>query len=56
MKLDYVEMNDPESFEVVDWETAPGDGRAVILSGAMWVGRTGLIDNVIRGDEGRVVR
>lgn len=55
MKLDYIEMNDPDSFEVMQdastrttWETEI-TGRPVILSGAMWVGKTRLIDNVIIG-------
>ncbi|KZO92074.1 Pantoate-beta-alanine ligase [Calocera viscosa TUFC12733] len=55
LKLDYVEMNDPESFDVVPEETTPGDGRPVILSGALWVGRTRLIDNLILGDERSIV-
>ncbi|KAI9062485.1 Pantoate-beta-alanine ligase [Trametes sanguinea] len=55
LRLDYIEMNDPDSFEVVSdavsrrqWE---GDvvGRPVVLSGAMWVGKTRLIDNIILG-------
>jgi pantoate--beta-alanine ligase len=52
MMLDYVELNDSDSFEVVgdrktgaDYETRP-----VLLSGALWVGRTRLIDNLILGD------
>ncbi|GJE98559.1 pantoate-beta-alanine ligase [Phanerochaete sordida] len=56
MKLDYIEMNDPESFDVLDpcqnraaWEADVAD-RPVILSGAMWVGKTRLIDNVILGN------
>ncbi len=57
VKLDYIEMNDPESFEVVPdvttrtiWE-AEAKGRPVILSAAMWVGKTRLIDNIILGDK-----
>ena len=54
--LDYIEMNDPESFGVVDWDTKEGDGRPVILNGALWVGHTRLIDNLILGDaEKRIV-
>jgi len=48
--LDYIEMNDPESLDVVDWDTKEGDGRPVVLSGAVWVGHTRLIDNIILGD------
>ena len=50
MILGYIEMNDPESFEVVDWDTNDSDGRAVVLSGAFWLGGTRLIDNIILGD------
>ncbi|KAJ8474445.1 hypothetical protein ONZ51_g7216 [Trametes cubensis] len=55
LRLDYIEMNDPESFDVVQdpvtrrqWEGTVA-GKPVILSGAMWVGKTRLIDNVILG-------
>lgn len=57
MKLDYIEMTDPETFETMSknecrssWESE-AKGRPVILSGAMWVGKTRLIDNIILGDE-----
>ncbi|KAI0091523.1 Pantoate-beta-alanine ligase [Irpex rosettiformis] len=63
IKLDYVEMNDPETFDVLPdgvdrtiWEgsgeSTRGKGRPVVLSGAMWVGekKTRLIDNIILGD------
>ena len=52
MKLDYVELNDSDSFEVVgDCKTEADYGtRPVLLSGALWVGRTRLIDNLILGD------
>ena len=50
MVLDYVGVNDPESFDVVDWDTKASDGRPVVLSGALWLGRTRLIDIIILGD------
>jgi len=52
MGLDYVELNDSGSFEAVgDDETKMDYGtRSVLLSGALWVGRTRLIDNLILGD------
>jgi len=55
MQLDYIEMNDPESFEIVDRATQESDGRPVILSGALWVGRTRLIDNIILGDSSHII-
>ncbi|KAG8737265.1 pantothenate synthase [Ceratobasidium sp. 414] len=66
MRLDYIEMNDPRTFEVIsnslragvperDSERTEGSkGPAVILSGALWVGKTRLIDNVLLGDAGWV--
>jgi len=50
IKPDYIEMNDPETLEVVADETRCGVDSTVILSGAVWVGRTRLIDNFILGD------
>ncbi|KAI0675791.1 Pantoate-beta-alanine ligase [Trametes maxima] len=55
LRLDYVEMNDADSFEVMSDDVVRGNwekevtGRPVILSGAMWVGKTRLIDNVVLG-------
>ncbi|KAF9814841.1 hypothetical protein IEO21_04893 [Rhodonia placenta] len=62
VRVDYIEMNDPESFDVLsqtinraEWEAVEeGQARPVILSGAMWVGRTRLIDNIILGDQGKL--
>jgi len=62
IKPDYIEMNDPETFDVLpasvtrdEWEGGEGgEGRPVIFSGAMWVGRTRLIDNVILGHSKRL--
>lgn len=58
MLLDYVQMNDPETFDILpeditreQWESEVR-ARPVILSGAMWLGKlkTRLIDNVVLGD------
>ena len=56
MRLDYVEMNDSWSFEVIDDSRKKGgDDEVVILSGAMWVGRTRLIDNILLGNSGKIL-
>lgn len=58
MRLDYIEMNDSETFDVVDASSnhrLAGD-IPVILSGALWVGRTRLIDNIVVGDLNRIIR
>ncbi|KZS94672.1 Pantoate-beta-alanine ligase [Sistotremastrum niveocremeum HHB9708] len=47
IKPDYIHMNDPDTFD--DVQTYE-EGKAVILSGAMWVGKTRLIDNIILGN------
>jgi len=58
MKLDYLEMNDAGDFEVIEGDvtrSSKGDA-AVILSGALWVDQTRLIDNILLGSVGRIVR
>jgi pantoate--beta-alanine ligase len=52
MGLDYVELNDSDSLKVVGDEQTKVDygAQTVLLSGALWVGRTRLIDNLILGD------
>lgn len=55
MRLDYIEMNDAESFEVVDSRVRKADVGLVILSGALNVDKTRLIDNILLGDSGKVL-
>lgn len=52
LKLDYLEMNDPETFEVLDGKYG---GHRAIFSGALWVGRTRLIDNILLGDHSKIL-
>lgn len=58
MKPDYIEMNDPDSFEVLEGQSQrqSAGGESVILSGAVWVGKTRLIDNIVVGGLGRAVQ
>ena len=47
MTLDYVELFDPSTFEPV---RGPIRGRGrMVLAGAIWVGKTRLIDNLLLG-------
>ena len=60
MRVDYVEMNDPWTFEVVgSSETMSSQGEkhadVVILSGALWVGKTRLIDNILLGNINKII-
>jgi len=55
MKFEYVEVNDPDTFEIVDWcRRERPDGQLVIISGALWIGNTRLIDNLLSGDTAAV--
>ena len=49
VKLDYIEMNDAEDFSVLNPDTR-STNRLVILSGALYVDKTRLIDNILLGD------
>jgi pantoate--beta-alanine ligase len=51
MNLIYLELNDADTFELVDDEEKKNDwtGKHIILSGALMVGQTRLIDNIIMG-------
>jgi len=51
IRVDYVEMNDSDTFGILgDGQVRRSDGAPVILSGAVWFGRTRLIDNMILGN------
>jgi len=54
VRMDYVEVNDPWSFEVIEGNMCKGQ-QVLILSGAIWVGKTRLIDNIILGDESCII-
>lgn len=58
MKPDYIEMNTVGDFQVVaDDVTRSSMGEvAVILSGALWVDQTRLIDNILLGSVDNVVQ
>ncbi len=49
IRVDYIEMNDPDTFDVLG-DGQRSNGAPVILSGAVWFGRTRLIDNLIVGN------
>ena len=57
MRLDYIELNDAADFEVVDGVCKRNvqNPRPLILSGALWVDKTRLIDNIVLDDANRIV-
>lgn len=57
MRLDYVELNDSRTFDVLDADARNNgiDSDPVILSGALWVDKTRLIDNIILDDKNRIL-
>lgn len=52
LKLDYIEMNDAKTFDILESQARrQGAGEhLVILSGALYVDKTRLIDNILLGD------
>ncbi|KAF9485435.1 Pantoate-beta-alanine ligase [Pholiota conissans] len=55
MRLDYLQMNDADSFEVLNDGVRKTDVGLVILSGALNVDQTRLIDNILLGDSAKVL-
>lgn len=49
VRFDYFEVFDRESFEPVRGEVR--EGRELVVAGAIWVGQTRLIDNLLLGWE-----
>ncbi|KAJ7654498.1 Pantoate-beta-alanine ligase [Mycena polygramma] len=51
LRIDYIEFNDSDSLEPLDGSRCIEiDLQPVILSGALWIGTTRLIDNIVLGD------
>ncbi|KAG6815885.1 hypothetical protein H0H87_010457 [Tephrocybe sp. NHM501043] len=57
MHLDYVELNSSDDFEVIDEQLTKSlvGSVPVILSGALWVDKTRLIDNLILGSTSSIL-
>jgi len=55
VRMDYVEMNDPVTFEVIDGDLHKEGQQVLILSGAIWVKNTRLIDNILLGDDSSIL-
>lgn len=51
LRLDYVEMNDAKSFDILEPQARrQAEEQVVILSGALYVDKTRLIDNILLGN------
>lgn len=57
VRLDYIQFNDAESFEELGGNVtaATANDAVVVLSGALWVDNTRLIDNLILGDSSAIL-
>ena len=57
VKPDYIEFFDPSSFQALDESTdrSSRGGLPTVMMGAMWVGKTRLIDNLVLDDDGSIV-
>jgi pantoate--beta-alanine ligase len=47
MRMDFIEINDADSFDVIEDYVSQGDLGVALLNGALFVGKTSLIDNLI---------
>ena len=56
VEMNYIEMSDSYAFQPLGEKVKSGGpmskGPGVILSGALWIGRMRLIDNVLLGEVG----
>jgi pantoate--beta-alanine ligase len=59
MELDYVQMNSVETFEPLPKDECKGSDKErrtpVVISGAVWLGQTRLIDNVLLSENGMIL-
>ncbi|KAH7102928.1 pantothenate synthetase [Auriculariales sp. MPI-PUGE-AT-0066] len=58
MRPEYISVNDPETFEEISddkFERLADKKSVMVISGAVWVGKTRLIDNLILGDVTSIV-
>jgi len=55
MRLDYLEMNDASTFEVLEPQIRRDGVELVILSGALNVDKTRLIDNILLGNTQKIL-
>jgi len=55
--LDYIQMNDWDTFDVLEpyVRKSKDESRVAILSGALYVDKTRLIDNILLGDVRKVL-
>jgi pantoate--beta-alanine ligase len=56
MRLDFLEFNDADSFDEIGDNATKKDFDVVLLSGALFVDKTRLIDNLILGDVGKILQ
>jgi pantoate--beta-alanine ligase len=57
MRVDYIQMNDADTFDVLEpcAQKSEDGSRVVILSGALFVDKTRLIDNILLGDGKKIL-
>ena len=55
MRLDFIEFNDADTFDIVDGKVTRKDFDVILLSGALYVGKTRLIDNLVLGDASKIM-
>ncbi|KAL9713593.1 pantoate-beta-alanine ligase [Leucoagaricus gongylophorus] len=54
-RLDFIEFNNADTFDIVDDKATQRDFDVILLSGALFVGKTRLIDNLVLGDASKIM-
>ena len=54
-RLDFIEFNNADTFDIVDDKATQRDFDVILLSGALFVGKTRLIDNLVLGDASKIL-
>jgi len=55
MCLDFIEFNDADTLNIVDGKATRKDFDVILLNGALYIGKTRLIDNLILGDASKII-
>jgi pantoate--beta-alanine ligase len=55
MRVDFIEINDADTFEVIEDNVSQRELDVALLSGALFLGKTRLIDNLILGDDTSII-
>lgn len=55
IRLDFIEINDADTFDIIGDDVTRKDLDVALLNGALFVGKTRLIDNLILGNDTSII-